>query len=365
MNGAPWGGSEELWYRSALALTRSGVKTGCAVYGWKEKEKRLQELEAAGCRAYRLPNRDRSKKGLSRLIDKQKNNSELKRAIQELPLKEYKTVVINQGGFEVVSPPWQKFYEQLDQYVLLFHNYDESQKFSVNEKNILSEWMTRSKANLFAAQKMKEVIETQLNFKISKASVFLNPITFKPPTTETPYPATDSHYIFSVFAALDIKRKAQSKLIWLLSSEKWKERPIILNIYGEGKDKAQLQQLIDKSSLGKRVFLKGHISDVPAAMKETHLVLQLSDIDAMPLSVVEAMAMSRPLVVTRVGDMPLWVRENENGWVSGTDPGPIDETLENAWQSRARWSEMGKASFRIFRDKFPDSAEQNFITNYL
>ncbi len=100
-------------------------------------------------------------------------------------------------------------------------------------------------------------------------------------------------------------------------------------------------------------------------MKDTHLVLQLSDIDAMPLSVVEAMAMSRPLVVTRIGDMPLWVHENENGWVSDTDPGPIDEVLENAWQSRERWEEMGKASFRIFKEKFPDSAEQSFIKNYL
>ncbi len=230
MNGASWGGSEELWYRAALELARSGVRTGCAVYEWKEKEKRVKELEAAGCKVYQMPNRDKTKQGLWRLIDKQKHRSKLKRFINELPIKEYKTVVINQGGFEILSSPWQRLYELPDRYILLFHNYDESQQFSAQEKNMLNIWMSRSKANLFAAQKMKDVIESQLNFKIPKASVFLNPITFTPPPTITPYPVTDGSYIFSVFAALDIKRKAQFKLIWLLSSEKWKERPIILNI---------------------------------------------------------------------------------------------------------------------------------------
>jgi glycosyltransferase involved in cell wall biosynthesis len=170
-------------------------------------------------------------------------------------------------------------------------------------------------------------------------------------------------YVFSVFAALDFKRKAQDKLISLFATQRWRERPVILNLYGEGKDKAQLQALIAELSLEKTVFLRGHTTDVPAALKETHLVLQLSAIDAMPLSVVEAMAMSRPLVVTRIGDMPLWIHENVNGWVAASNS--AEDTLEQAWNSKDRWEEMGKASFRIFREKFPDSAEQSFIRNYL
>ena len=48
MAGSPWGGSEELWYRTALLATQKGWKVGCAVYHWKEKESKMDLLQQAG-----------------------------------------------------------------------------------------------------------------------------------------------------------------------------------------------------------------------------------------------------------------------------------------------------------------------------
>ena len=97
-------------------------------------------------------------------------------------------------------------------------------------------------------------------------------------------------------------------------------------------------------------------------MQDAHLLLQLTHIDAMPLSVVEAMAMARPVVASRIGDMPLWVEQGRNGWISrNAQATEIDHTLELAWQQRASWPEMGRASFTIFREKFPGSPEKHFL----
>ncbi|HYC29607.1 MAG TPA: hypothetical protein VEB42_12330, partial [Chitinophagaceae bacterium] len=55
MNGAPWGGSEELWYNTALYLAAKGTKVACAVYDWPSNETKLHRLEELGCKVYRLP----------------------------------------------------------------------------------------------------------------------------------------------------------------------------------------------------------------------------------------------------------------------------------------------------------------------
>ena len=108
--------------------------------------------------------------------------------------------------------------------------------------------------------------------------------------------------------------------------------------------------------------LKGHTNDVKSAIKEAHLLLQITHIDAMPLAVVEAMSMSKPLVVSAIGDMPKWVHEDVNGWVSeDASVEQVDAVLEKAWQNRERWEEMGRASFQIFKEKFPESVEDYLL----
>ena len=115
-----------------------------------------------------------------------------------------------------------------------------------------------------------------------------------------------------------------------------------------------MQKLIDETGLGEKVVLKGHTADVKAALTEAHLLLQMTHIDAMPLAVMEALAMAKPLVVSDIGDMPQWVEEGSNGWISDdASVEAINQTLEKAWQNRERWEEMGKQSFQLFKEKFP------------
>ena len=106
----------------------------------------------------------------------------------------------------------------------------------------------------------------------------------------------------------------------------------------------------------------GNTKDVKSVLLNAHLLLQLTHIDAMPLSVVEAFAVSRPVAASKIGDMPYWINEAENGWI-GDDAsvGQIDATLERAWQQREHWPQMGQNAFSVFKKKFPASAEDNLL----
>lgn len=363
MNGASWGGSEELWYKTALYLARQNCHVSCAIYAWGDKEERLKDLEAAGCGVYRLANKRTIKaRGIKKILLKKRMALLLKKQIAALPVEDYDITVINQGGFEVYTHPWKNFYQRLHAYALIFHSYDEQNVFSPAEKYALKCWIQYAALNLLATKRIKEVLQTQVGTSLQNASVIINPITFKPPVIATTFPPLfNNHYLLAVFAALDVRRKAQDKLIKVLSAAKWRGRPWRLYLYGDGDDKKLLQEMIDNTGLREKVFLKGHTQNVAAAMQEIHLVLQITNVDAMPLSVVEAMAMARPLVVSGIGDMPLWVQQNINGWVCNTDESSIDAALENAWTERQKWEEMGKESFRLFKQRFPESPEAFFL----
>ena len=365
MNGSSWGGSEELWYKTAMHSLQRGCKTGCAVYHWKEKEPRMQSLHAAGAQIYYLPNKGIAKRNLlEKMQFKITKKIRLKKAIRELPVDEYDLVVLNLGAFEIVNPVWIHFYKRLKKYALLFHNYSGNIEFSAKQEAALKEWIYRAQVNLFASVRIIELLEKKLAITINNRDILINPITFPPPSDITGYPPLkNGGYVFIMLAALEVYRKAQDQLIKALSSPKWKQRNWILELYGDGPDRASLQRLIEERDMKDKIFLRGHSANVKKLLLDAHMVLQITHMDAMPLAVVEGMAMSRPLVVSDVGDMPQWVKDGENGWVApNASPEEIDRAMERAWSEKANWNEMGIHSFRVFRKKFNVVPEENLLT---
>ena len=139
---------------------------------------------------------------------------------------------------------------------------------------------------------------------------------------------------------------------------KWRERNWELRIYGAGNDRALLEQLISEKGLSNKIFLMGHTNDTAAAYRNTHLLLQITHIDSMPLSVTEALSMGRPCVVSRVGDMPVWIADGQNGYLADeVTVNGIDQVLERAWADRAHWESLGKRAYAGFVQKYPQHYE--------
>ena len=363
MAGSSWGGSEELWYRTALLAQCRGWKIGCALYYWADKEIKIQPLKEAGAGVYYFPNKGRTKRNLIERIQNKISKWKIKKVIANLPVKDYDVVVINQGAFENTTPAWRSFYKKHDRYLVLYHNYKEREVLKGVKKATVQNWITHAKANLFASRRIIEVLENNSGLKLSNAEILLNPISFPVPSHPSPYPSLkNGGYCFVMLAALEVWRKAQDNLVNALSSEKWKQRNWTLYLYGEGKDHQKLTELINSKGLKNKIFLPGHSKDVKAVLENAHLLLQITHIDAMRLSVVEAMAVGRPVVVSRIGDMPYWVNEGENGWISkDASVEEIGQTMEKAWQQKEQWPQIGANAFAFFQKKFTGSAEEKLL----
>lgn len=356
MNSTAWGGSEEIWYKSALHLAARNENVGVCCFNWEGKEEKLQQLRNAGCKLFMLPGKSETKS----LWGKYKLNE----ALYKIPFSDYKKAIVNQGGWkDVAHGPFKSLYQKLPPYILIFHNYDTLEKLQGNKKKSLHNWVQKAEKNIGDAGRIFSVIKSTCNLDIPRNYVLFNPVTIRLPGCQTPFTSQPEDKLeFAVLAELDVKRKAQDVLIKAMAAEKWKTRNYTLNIYGNGKDRQILEKLITDTGLSSKVFLKGFTKDVKEVLSNSHVLLQLTHIDAMPISVTEALAMSRPVIASDVGDMPLWVNEGVNGWIAKkVCIEEIDRVLENAWEHRNNLEEMGRESYKIFKQNYPENPIEYFL----
>lgn len=362
MNGDPWGGSEEFWHHIAIWMAQNDYQVSCCFFDWPDavKQARAADLRAAGCHVCFIPNPRLAKNALHKMVIRKKGF----RLLKELCAKKPRITCISQGGYEdVTHRPFRFLYKYLEKFVLVYHNYNDNHRLSRSRTNNLETWINKASLNMGAAERIFEGVKNASGLSAPNQFVLRNPLTISYQPQPAGWPAKDEQgrYVFTMLAQLDTVRKAQDVLVKTLSAPKWKERNWVLYLYGDGGDMQLLTDLVKTGNIGDKIKLMGHTTDVRGALEKTHLLMQVTHIDAMPLSVTEAMNMARPCVVSRVGDMPLWITHGKNGYIAPAVTGQgIDEVLEQAWQDRENWEQMGRDAHRVFIEKYPQPYEKYY-----
>ena len=358
MKGDPWGGSEEFWLAIAIWMAKNGYSVDCAFYGWPTgKQEKIAMMQHEGINITQLTNPKTSNNIFDKLNRKRIVQKELKLLVQQ----PFDLICISQGGYEEVThAPFRKLLPLLNKFVIINHNYNESNLLSLNRKQKLKDWTDAAALNMGDAAKIFSAIKTIAGFDVANQFVLKNPLTIPLQNVPSNWPVLNKNgnYNWVVMSQLDTNRKAQDILVKALSTKKWQQRNWELFLYGAGEDKNLLQQLINKSAVKNKIHLMGHTKQVEQVLQQSHLLLQITHIDAMPLSVTEAMNMAKPCVVSRTGDMPLWIEDNINGFIAEevTEKG-IDEAMERAWLQKENWQQMGQADFATFQQKYPNPYE--------
>jgi len=96
----------------------------------------------------------------------------------------------------------------------------------------------------------------------------------------------------------------------------------LLQVAGDGPDRAALERTIGELGIAKRVQLLGKRDDVPALLARASCMVLASDYEACPLSVLEAKAAAVPVVATAVGGIPEIVEHDVDGLL--VTPGSVD-----------------------------------------
>jgi glycosyltransferase involved in cell wall biosynthesis len=127
-------------------------------------------------------------------------------------------------------------------------------------------------------------------------------------------PRKDHDTLLRAFAKA-CEQRANSRL-WVVGGE----------VAGHEGCRAQLEALAAELGIQSRVTVTGLREDVPALMQAADVCVLASRQEAMPLSIAEAQLAGRPVVATRVGDVPTMVRDGLSGYLF--KPGDADAMAE-------------------------------------
>lgn len=113
-----------------------------------------------------------------------------------------------------------------------------------------------------------------------------------------------------------------------------------LVIVGEGHLRPNLEALIERHGLEDAILLPGYCSQVPALLARSDLLVMPSLTEGLPITLLEAMAVGLPVMVSGVGEMPDVLGQGQGGRIlTDVSPEVIANELESFFSAQVSPSE--------------------------
>jgi len=344
MKGAPWGGSEELWSRSALCLRKRGHDVITSSLRWPNPAPRLLELRSAGIAVtYQKP--------LSRTLAARawrKTAGKVKWGTDERArwLKKHRPdfVVVSQGA-NLDGIQWMATCARLSvPYFAVVQCNSECWWPKADQQEAVAAAYRGARRVYCVSRRNLELLEDQLGEELSNAKVIRNPVNLTP-GDPVPWPGENEICKIACVARLDTFAKGQDLLIRVMARDRWKARPVRMTLYGKGSSELRLRSLAENLGIADRIAFAGHVDDIRDVWARNELLVLPSRFEGLPLALVEAMYCARPAVVTDVGGNAEACVDGETGYIAGApSTSLLDQALERAWAERCRWPMMGQAA---------------------
>lgn len=123
-----------------------------------------------------------------------------------------------------------------------------------------------------------------------------------------------------------------------------------LAVAGDGTLRGALEERARQLGLGQRVRFLGSVEDIGPLLAAADAVVLPSLWEGLPLTLLEAMARSRPVIASAVGGVPEVVEHGENGWL--VPPGDVialADALEFMHRKADRATRLGRAGGELVR----------------
>lgn len=350
-NKSAWGGSEYLWYQTAIRCSVSGHKVVAGVPRWKSLPGELDLLKQNDIELYFTTDVSSSKKLLNRLMPSGKQFSYNDDGYKFLTEFSPDLTVINQGGNWGGIDLMDFCKREGLKYVTISQAANEAKWPDDKASLKLCTGLRNAEMNFYVSHANIRLTELQSAGTIKNAKVVFNPYNVSYDSNPE-YPETSNGYRMANVARHEFFPKGQDILFQVLNEKKWRERNLLVSLYGKGEHSGSVKRLKDHFHLD-NVKIEGHISP-EEIWKTNHALILASRYEGLPLALVEAMLCSRVPIVTSVSGNPEVVSDNENGFLAkAATPEFLDEAMERAWQRREDWKEIGIVAGNSIREKVP------------
>jgi glycosyltransferase involved in cell wall biosynthesis len=118
--------------------------------------------------------------------------------------------------------------------------------------------------------------------------------------------------VIGIVARLDLQ-KGFEYLLNAIAALRPSFPEVRLLIVGEGPDRARIEEMVSRKNLDGMVTIAGQQTDMPGVYAAIDIFVLPSLNEGLPMTLLEAMAASKPVVATRVGAVPTVITNGETG----------------------------------------------------
>jgi len=357
-NKSEWGGSEFLWYKTALKFSENNFNVMVSVPRWKTIPDHLQELDRRNIPLKYNTDSPSYKKLFNRLLPASMQFDYRNDGYKSIKKYRPDLTVINQGGNTGGADIMEYCIKEGLKFVTISQAANEAKWPDDKLNKRLSEYFTRSEMNYFVSKANLELTQIQTAQDILKTEIIFNPFNVSY-NVRLPYPDDAENYYMANVARHEFYAKGQDILYQVLNEKKWRDRNLKVNLYGKGEHSYQIKKLKDYFNLDK-VIIKGH-KDPEEIWKENHALILSSRYEGLPLALVEAMLCRRVSIATDVSGNKEVITDGRNGFLAAAPvPSLLDEAMERAWHRRSEWKELGEAAGKDIREIVPEDPIEYF-----
>ncbi len=137
-------------------------------------------------------------------------------------------------------------------------------------------------------------------------------------------------------------------------------------IVGDGPLRGSLEKLVAELKIGSSVLFAGYRTDVAQIISELDIVALSSLSEGLPVVILEAMALGKPIVSFSVGGVPEIVENGKTGLLVGKkDIKALTEAILELSADREKARLMGEAGTRLVKDKFSiEKTTEEYLSVY-
>jgi glycosyltransferase involved in cell wall biosynthesis len=366
-----WGGSEELWGRSIPFLLKDGHSATVYKDRVNTGHPEIAKLIGQGV-VFReiVIKKSFFKKGLIKIIDKIKGRNTHNTFIDNehvdnliaLIEKDRPTFAIISQGINFDALCYAYVFRLLNiPYVIVSQKAVEFYWPNREDRHGMAKVFEEAKACYFVSKHNLLLTEEQFGKRLSNAHVIFNPIKIG---KTHPYPDTGKGIKLACVGRLFLIDKGQDILLRILDNKKWRDRPITVTFVGQGVDEEAIKDMAALLDI-KNVSFAGQVQDMDELWRNYHGLVLPSRSEGLPLSIVEAMAAGRVVIVSKAGGNTELLQENVTGFSGHINEESFDEAMERAWNQLDNWEAIGKEAAKQIKTLVPASPEKIFAKHVL
>jgi glycosyltransferase involved in cell wall biosynthesis len=369
-----WGGSEELWGRSVPYFQQAGYNLSVVKYNLNKNHPEFLKLAQTGVDFFEIFPRGTVSQRVIRIayktIDKAAKRLKLRKETGEdfspfvkiIKNLSPTLVIISQGiNFDGLKLAYQCLLLKTP-YIIISQKAVDFYWPSKEDRAPMLAALLKSRQTFFVSHHNKRLTEEQFGKRLANSQVIFNPV--KLSGAIVPYPAIGGTYKLACLGRLFVLDKGQDIILRIMSKPKWKDRPFVISFIGKGVDEQGLKDMAALLQV-KNVEFLGQIDDIEQMWREYHALILPSRSEGLPLSMVEAMAAGRPVIISNAGGNTELVEEGVTGFIGFPNEESFEEAMENAWNNRDNWEQIGKNAAAYILNNVPSNPEKDFAKKVL